>query len=342
MANLRLELKAELEAAGLLSYQPAKVYGKFLFLMAIVLSLYSGFFLATSWWLKVPLFIAAVTCNVAVVMLGHESGHGAVSRRPFINDLLGYLTFPLMAGLSMTYWKHKHNTLHHSYPNVAGKDGDLDLHPFAVYTEQKNAAKFPLIRFIQRYQGLFFWPLTLLLGFGMRRDSVVFLFGYGRKLSRGLPRYIDLCCMALHYFLWLAAPTLFFGIAFSHALLFYVCWTLVVGIELAAIFVPAHMTQPLYRNYDENFILQLQTTQNLKTNKVFSYLMIGLDHQVEHHLFQRMSHLEVDAAEPIVRAFCVRHKLPYQEEGWGSSLWSVTRAIDRLPDYELVDRPPAL
>lgn len=341
MANLRTELKTELEAAGLLSYRPWRVYGKFAVLMSVTLALFAGFFLVHSWWLKVPLFFLAVVVNVAVVMLGHESGHGAVSRTPWVNDMLGYATFPLMAGLSMTYWQHKHNTLHHSYPNVAKKDPDIELPPFALYAEQR-IKKFGAERIVQRFQSLLFWPITLMVGFAMRFDSIKFHLTNGRRLGRPQARAVDAALMLLHYILWLVVPTLVFGIPLLHAVLFYVAWTMLVGVLLSAIFAPAHMTQPMFRTYDENFVLQLQTTQNLVTNRLFSYLMIGLDHQVEHHLFQRMSHMNVRAAEPIVRAFCAKHGLPYQEQGWGAALWQFTRRMGELPFYELVERPPAL
>ena len=59
-------------------------------------------------------------------------------------------------------------------------------------------------------------------------------------------------------------------------------------------------------------------------------------------MFHRMSHLNIRAAQPIVRAFCALHWLPYQEQGWGAALWSVTRRLKQLPDYELRERPPAI
>ena len=341
MSNLRTELKAELEAAGLLGYEPARVYRKFAVLLSVTVALFAAFLVCPYWVLKVPLFISAVAANIAVVMLGHESGHGAVSRTPWVNDLLGYLTFPLMTGLSMAYWKYKHNTLHHSYPNVAQKDPDINPPFFALHKEQR-ATKPGMSWWVQQHQGLLFWPLTLLTGVGMRRNSFLFHLTYGRRLVSWQNRRVDLAMMLLHYVLWLIVPVLFFGVSVLNVLLFYSAWTALVGLLLAAIFAPAHMTQPMFRGYDENFVLQLQTTQNLNTNRLFSYLLIGLDRQVEHHLFHRMSHLNIRAAQPIVRAFCARHGLPYQEQGWGAALWAVTRRLDSLPDYELLDRPPAL
>ena len=123
---------------------------------------------------------------------------------------------------------------------------------------------------------------------------------------------------------------------------FYVAWTMAEGLLLAAIFSPAHIPMPLYREVDENFVLQLRTTQNLRTNPVFSALMIGLDYQVEHHLFPRISHLHVKRASEVSEAFCKEKGLPYHATTWGAALLQTTRRMGELPDYHPEDRPPRL
>jgi fatty acid desaturase len=338
MANLRAELKAELESVGAFSYRPGLVYLKAAFLLAVTVALFAGAALAPSWWLKVPLFLVGIATNIGLVMIGHDAGHGAVSRHKWTNDALGYALFTLIGGLPLVYWKWKHNTMHHSFPNVAGKDPDVDIYPYAMNTEQRVERGFK--GFVQRHQGLLFWPIALLAVFTMRVDGLLWHLGKGRRLAPAADRYVDYVVFVLHHVCWLVVPTALFGVPFAWALGFYCAWTLAAGVLLAAIFLPAHMEAPIYRGYDENFVLQLRTTQNLLTNPVFSFLLIGLDHQVEHHLFQRMSHLNVKRAAPVVRAFCARRGLPYEERGWGAALWATTKRLDALPHYELVERPP--
>ncbi len=338
MSNLRSELRTELEAAGVFEEAPGRVYAKFLALLAVTIGLFAAAVTVPSWWAKVPLFVAGLAANIGVVMLGHDSGHGAVSKRRWLNDPLGYFCFPLFAGMPLVYWKWKHNTLHHSYPNVSGKDPDIDIYPFAMHEGQRVTTGFKGL--VQRSQAWTFWPVCLFATFAMRWDGIHWHWTKGRKLAPALDRWIDIACFSVHYVLWLVVPPLFFGVSFWAALGFYVAWSLVSGLMLAAIFLPAHMEAPLYKGYEENFVLQLRTTQNLLTNPVFSYLLIGLDHQIEHHLFQKMSHLQVQRASPIVRAFCARHGLPYTEKGWGAALLSTTLRFDELPFYSLVDKPP--
>ncbi len=142
-----------------------------------------------------------------------------------------------------------------------------------------------------------------------------------------------------HYFAWLVAPVLFFHAPILSVVLFYTFWSVVAGILMAAIFIAAHTPFPIYSSYTDNVTLQLETTQNLKTNWIFSYLLIGLDQQVEHHLFPRMSHLSMRKAQPIVKAHGARAGLPYHEEAWGAALWWSTKMLQRLPHYQPEPQP---
>jgi len=337
MANLRTELKTELEAAGMFDDHPWTVYGKFVLLVACAIGLFVLTFRAESWWLQGPLFIAASFAAVGALMVGHDSGHGAISRNKLVNDLLGYVAFPFMGGMPITYWKWKHNMLHHSYPNVVGKDGDIDIYPFAMHSDQRKTKG--ISGFVQRHQSLMFWPIASFTTASMRVDGLVWLLGRGQKLAPRRDRMIDLACTVLHYATWLVAPVLL-GASIGATIGFYLAFTAISGLLLAAIFLPAHLDLPFYKGYDENFVLQLRTTQNLRTNPLFSFLMIGLDHQVEHHLFQRMSHLSAKRAAPIVKAFCARRGLPYYEADWGRALWSTTLRFGKMPFYDAEAKPP--
>jgi fatty acid desaturase len=44
-------------------------------------------------------------------------------------------------------------------------------------------------------------------------------------------------------------------------------------------------------------------------------LLGGLNYQIEHHLFPNMARPNLRHAQPLVRAFCRQHGLPYTEAG---------------------------
>jgi fatty acid desaturase len=339
MGDLRAELKFELDAARVFDYQPVRVYAKVLLLMCVSVALFGAMIAVDSWWAKAPLFVAGVAVSVGLLMIGHDAGHRAVARSKWTNDVLGFFLFSFVAGLPLVYWKWKHNTMHHSFPNVAGKDPDVDIYPYAMNRDQRIDHGWRA--FVQRHQSLLFWPIALLATLTMRWDGIMWhATTKGRRLAPALDRRIDILTVALHYVAWLVVPPVLFDVSIGATVAFYLGWACLSGVMIAAIFLPAHMESPLYQTYEENFVLQLRTTQNLRTNPVFAFLLIGLDHQIEHHLFQRMSHLQLRKAAPIVRAFCARKGLPYEVSGWGAALVATTKRFGELPNTALVDRPP--
>jgi linoleoyl-CoA desaturase len=57
---------------------------------------------------------------------------------------------------------------------------------------------------------------------------------------------------------------------------------------------------------------QVKTTANFSpNNKIISWLVGGLNFQVEHHLFPRISHIHYPALSKIVQTHCNRFQLPY-------------------------------
>jgi linoleoyl-CoA desaturase len=46
-------------------------------------------------------------------------------------------------------------------------------------------------------------------------------------------------------------------------------------------------------------------------NKAVSWFVGGLNYQVEHHLFPRVSHIHYPAISKIVREHCAKHNIPY-------------------------------
>ena len=65
---------------------------------------------------------------------------------------------------------------------------------------------------------------------------------------------------------------------------------------------------------DEWAVHQLKTTANFSTeSKLISFLVGGLNFQVEHHLFPKISHIHYPAISKIIRATCEEFNVPYIE-----------------------------
>ena len=293
--------------------------------MLAVLGALTAVVVATPAWVALFAMPVAAIAAATAAMIGHEAAHGSFSRSKVQNAIMLHLAFPLLTGLGASHWKNKHNRLHHSHPNVPGTDTDIELWPFAA-TADDHARSGRFRRVFQRsLQPYLFWPLTLLLAFFMRFESVSYVARRVRR--RGLDREtaLDATCLAAHYALWLVVPSLWFSPL--SVIAFYVALWAVVGLLLAMIFSPAHMGLPFLRGHRDKWLHQLETTRNLRMPRWMSWLVVGLDHQVEHHLFPQIPHYRMKRARPIIERWCQEQGAPYQEIGYVAGLVDVTRFL---------------
>jgi fatty acid desaturase len=319
-------LRSELKQAGVFDRREGRTWLELLALLAAFVATTAGVAL---WGLPaalvlVPLGAVALT---SAVMLGHEGGHKALSDSRWRNEAMLHVAFPFIGGLSAKYWVYKHNVLHHGHPNAVQTDEDLNLWPMAAsrWHHQRSGA---FLQWFQRHlQGWAFWPLTSFLTWSMRVSSVAHLAREARAGRVDGLWWLDAVSMVLHPVLWLVAPALLFGV--WPVVAFYVVTWGLIGVFLSAIFVPAHVGLPMVDGYEDAWLLQLQTTRNLAMPRWLSFLFMGLDHQVEHHLFPRISHRRLPLAATIVRAWAERLNLPHQSIGYVAGLREVSRLMHR-------------
>jgi fatty acid desaturase len=302
-------LRAELRAAGVFEHRELRSWlelGCMLVVLAACL-VAMAMFGWVAWLVALP--IAAVMAT-SISMLAHEGSHRSFSSSPARNALLVYLLFPLLSGLGALYWRNKHDREHHAHPNVEGADPDIRPFPF-VSSRRDHEACGPTLRWFQRNcQRWLFWPMTMLMTIGMRRSSILYLVRYRNKRERAWR--IEVACMIGHYTGWLVMPSLVWGPLVGVAL-YLLLWG-GVGVCLALVFAPAHMGLPIHRERNHDWQHQLETTRNLELPRWISFFFIGLDHQVEHHLFPKIPHQQLPHAARITSAWCKRHRIPYHSE----------------------------
>ena len=62
--------------------------------------------------------------------------------------------------------------------------------------------------------------------------------------------------------------------------------------------------------------MQLKTTMNVATPPILDFIHIGLQFQIEHHLFPRLPRHNLREARTLVKAVCKKHDLRYHEPGF--------------------------
>jgi linoleoyl-CoA desaturase len=150
----------------------------------------------------------------------------------------------------------------------------------------------------------------------------------------------------LAYFgFFLMIPTVVFNIPFIQVIAGFLLMHFVTGLLLTVIFQLAHSlegtTHPLpddKGNIQNDWAIhQMNTTMNFSPhNKILSWYVGGLNYQVEHHLFPRISHVHYNAIAPIVRATAAEFNIPYLEH---KTFFAALRAhiiflkkLGKLPD----------
>jgi omega-6 fatty acid desaturase (delta-12 desaturase) len=74
-----------------------------------------------SWLLKAVLAIPAGVAITRLFILGHDACHGSLFSRGWINRAIGRLCF-LALVTSYSLWELGHNTIHHGFTNLKGRD----------------------------------------------------------------------------------------------------------------------------------------------------------------------------------------------------------------------------
>ncbi len=112
-------------------------------------------FVATTWWMALPLAISLALAMAAIGFnIQHDGSHGAYSKHPWINKLMA-LSLDMLGGSSYG-WACKHNVVHHTYSNITGHDDDIDIGILGRISPHQKRFNF------HRWQHIYLW---LLYGF---------------------------------------------------------------------------------------------------------------------------------------------------------------------------------
>jgi fatty acid desaturase len=235
----------------------------------------------------------------------HDAGHRAVFHSTLLNNLLGVACSGAI-GMVFPSWVERHN-LHHAHPNQQALDPDMDV-PFLVVSQAEFAGKDSLQRLLARWQAYYYYPLGALVSFSNRLGSITYFW---RNRSR--TNLARLLFYLPAVFLLFAAPLLAFGP--EKAAFVFLLVHVSTGVYLAACFAPNHKGMPSVPwDADVSFLeQQVRTSRNVRGGLLTDFLLVGLNHQVEHHLFPGCPRNKLRSLGPYVRRVCQEQDLPYTQ-----------------------------
>jgi len=283
-------------------------FTSYAFLVFAPLPIWAGIMISFS----LALAAAAVGFNIQ-----HDGNHGAYSGSRLINNLMA-LTLDMVGGSSYI-WNYKHNAMHHTYPNIHGHDDDINLGFLGRLCPHQKRFHF------HRYQHFYLWGL-----YGFLQIKWAFFDDFkhtirGRIGTLSFPRP-----KGLNLFIFLGGKLFFFSLlfvipAFFHPFwvicLFYLLTSWTIGLISSVIFQLAHCVEEAdfpephpqsLQMKNEWMIHQIETTINFaRKNHLLNWYIGGLNFQIEHHLFPRISHIHYPALSKIVENTCREFGIGY-------------------------------
>jgi len=320
--ELRRRVDAYFETTGQRRRDCPKMYFKTATILLWFFGAYSLLLFAVhTWWLIVPL---AVVLGLALAAIGfniqHDAGHKAYSDRQWVNKMMA-LTLDLMGGSSYM-WDWKHNSFHHTYPNIEGHDDDINVGLLGRLAPHQKRLK------IHRAQGFYLWLLYGFLAIKWHFFDDFYQVAIGKigehKIPR--PRGKDLV-------IFIAGKVAFFSMALGIPMLFHPWWAVlsvygvaafVSGVVLSIVFQLAHCVEEaefpmpvVGENGSERMqtdwaVHQVQTTVDFaRGNPVLSWFVGGLNFQIEHHLLSKICHVHYPALSKLVEETCHEFGIRY-------------------------------
>ena len=282
-------------------------------LLIYVILLFTDYaaWVGTSLSILLGLTLVSIAFNIM-----HDACHGSYSSRKWVNELMG-LTMNAL-GANAYIWKIKHNVVHHTYTNVDGIDDDIAKSP--VLRHCPSQKWMPAHRFQHIYMFFLYAVSTILWVF--LTDMIKY---FSRKIivtemKFTLKEHIIFWVSKLLYIgFYIVIPVLMLG--WQTWLVGYLIINITMGLTLSLVFQLAHVVEKTEFEVAEEkpkvidtewAIHEIRTTANFAPgNKIVSWFVGGLNFQVEHHLFPRVSHVHYAALSKIVKEHCDQFGIPY-------------------------------
>ena len=294
-----------------------RLYTKTIFWLALYFWSYTSLIIVppTETWKLISLCLihglswAGIGFNVV-----HDAAHGSYSENKFLNYIISHF-FDLL-GVSNFMWRRKHNIAHHTYVNIEDEDDDIETLGAMRLSPNQEWKYYHIL------QAVYATPLSSLL---------YILWIYKKDLEKyktrlvgntnipemdNVDRFLFWFFKCLYLVIYFLIPILVWG---SVALVGWLIAAGICGITISLVFQLAHIVRktqfpiPVNDKIESSFDLhQIETTCDFATNNwLVCWLVGGLNFQVIHHLFPKISHVHYKAIQKIALVAFKEYGLKY-------------------------------
>jgi acyl-lipid (7-3)-desaturase (Delta-4 desaturase) len=298
----------------------------------------------------------------------HDANHGAISRKYiWLNDLLGFGADWI--GNSKWLWQQQHWT-HHAYTNHPHKDPDaFSAEPLLLFQEPNHGPR----QWFHPYQVFYLFPALAMYGFSIVFSDSVFTLQHPGAKAAGVSTHSSFYHMRRYCapltrlaYIYVNVVSPFFHHSWTTALWHVFLMFASGSLVLAGLFVVSHnfvhsdrsphtrvdvtsplsptttSSSPLSSSPPDWYRSQVETSCTYG-GTLAGWLTGGLNFQIEHHLFPRMSSAWYPTIAPVVRRVCAQHGVHYTYFPWFHQnaasmlqyLWCMGRGTSSTSDGKL-------
>ena len=275
---------------------------------ATMWSFYTMLYSQSIFWSWLNVLLCPAIYWMSAVML-HDGSHYAVSQDWRINWGIQYL----YRVISSQYdWLHQHIVGHHPYTNIHNKDPDVNHTGDELRYNKHTKWNTGHIKQEKKYVTL---SVFILIAFNIKNSvSLIITQKYNNSVFK-IPidtKYsiLHFCDIILYMYLFFILPfqiwTPFYAI--KHVIIPYLLLSFMFNINASV----NHLQSESIKGQNKNwYIHQVTTANNFGSHWPHYYTSIGLNYQIEHHLFPTVNHCHLRDIQPIVKKLCAKHGIPY-------------------------------
>jgi len=281
--------------------------------------MYAG--IVTSPLILIALFILSGLGKSGIGMgVMHDAIHGSYSKSKKVNKIMGYSMN--LIGANSAVWKIQHNVLHHTYTNIDQADDDINV-PSFILRFSPHAKRYWIHKF-QHFYVWFFYGIST-LSWTISKDFIRVVryrkIGFFKEKNELRNEILNIIAWKVVYLSYtLVLPILMVPLAPWIVVLGFLSMHFITGLSLSIVFQTAHiMPSNEFPLPDKNGLIannwtihQLATTSNYSPrSKVFSWLIGGLNYQIEHHLMPNVCHVHYKKLSSIIADTAKEYGIPY-------------------------------
>jgi linoleoyl-CoA desaturase len=318
LAGLRKQVNGYFKERNISQAGDSRLIWKSLIILSVFCVLYYlplGGFDFPVWGLALIYGIQGIMLSLIGFNIMHDGSHDSFSEKSSINRLAA-LSLNFLGGNAL-FWKQKHCQNHHTYTNIEMLDDDIDLKPFLrLHDGQKS---FGFHRF-QHFYALPLYGLTYIFWIHYRDYKKYFSGKIAEEtvmppLTRN-EHWTFWFSKLLHLTVFIAIPVALIG--WKVAIGGYLLMGVLCGFSLGVVFQLAHIVEGTTFQSPSDLgkvniesewaVYQIKTTVNFATkSRIATWFLGGLNFQMVHHLFPRISHVHYPEVHRIILEYCKKN-----------------------------------